>query len=329
MNFYKSNKTTVGEAILVPHTSNVSKGNVEKMDEAQEEQLLLLPVLSLNYFIKCLFDWNDIETYKTAQQASQDLLAYFDRDDTRRDAWKISLQSALDVLHPEFAHIKKYIEGDGAKMANSQLAKDIFEIDLKNLKPLHIVLEQKGDHDTTQDFEALLTEIRGEIRKGTKVSFKMLQELQGQIETALDHPVDSEEIPVAPVISQQQVVDLTKELEVITRRSNQSIDLIIKGVDTLDLIRKAAEQANLDQLWIDQINQATNTYIKELESLDVEEIQVLGEILDGERMISIGTVPVDSTDGYKKFEVCIVHERGFINKRTSDVIREAKVVNAY
>ena len=61
----------------------------------------------------------------------------------------------------------------------------------------------------------------------------------------------------------------------------------------------------------------------------VEEIKAVGEFINGETMVSIGTVPQDVAPHLEKFQVYKVHERGFRLRETGKVIREAKVTTIY
>lgn len=75
----------------------------------------------------------------------------------------------------------------------------------------------------------------------------------------------------------------------------------------VDLIRNAAIQAKLSEVWLEEIDKVIDNYLKELEKIGIKEVETSGVLLDGEVMQSIGTVPVEEANGLKnlKFTKCM------------------------
>lgn len=278
--------------------------------------------------IDLLHDWNDALNYQYFLITLRKFYDYFEEDSEQKEAWMKSINITIDKALSTFEHIEKYIKGAEILMQHDQLLKNIFAEDLANLKPLENIPEMMNEKESIDNFDALLDVIKKEINKGTKVSYKMLVELQDQLDLLQDKLKDSN-IESDDETSQKMKVDFSEEIERLKQREEQSIQLLIKAVDLLDLISNAAKQANLSETWIHQIEEATNNYLNELKGMGIEEIDVKGKLLDGNYMISIGTVPLESVEGYEKFEVYLVHERGFKNTHTDKIIREAKVINVY
>lgn len=133
----------------------------------------------------------------------------------------------------------------------------------------------------------------------------------------------------APIISQQQYTDLLAQIEQLQQLQKNSVTQIFKAIDMLDLIKMSAQQSNIGNEWVTQISQSIEHYLQSLRELDIEEIPVIGQLLDGKTMISIGTMPIHSIPNGQKYEVCFVQERGFRRISTGNVLREAKVINLY
>lgn len=127
-------------------------------------------------------------------------------------------------------------------------------------------------------------------------------------------PIKKLEIEIDPEVPQEDFQEL--------------IDLAIQAVDAMDLIYQSAIKTGLKE-WGAQIERVINDYLKLLESHGIEEVNVLGKYLNGESMLSIGTVPESFQIELQKFQVYAVHERGFRYKETGKLIREAKVITIY
>lgn len=291
----------------------------------------------LQQSLQKLFDWNDVLTYRQFHLVLHQFLSSLDFE--TKQQWSTSITQSLNRMKQYTEHIN-YVGKGVHNMENlDNPLKEVFESDLQSLQPLDMFAEVDVVRDT--NFSHLLTEIKAEIKNGTKVSYKMIQELQTQLdelhlaplnEIAADSQQASEHdiaLQTPAITSQQQLIDLTKEIEALKKNQKQSTLLMIQAIDMLDLIKNSAAQSNLDATWVEQIEQAIQKYLSELKAFDIQEIEALGQLLDGHYMISLGNIPQESAPGYEKFQVCIVHERGFIEASTGKIIREAKVISVY
>jgi hypothetical protein len=191
-----------------------------------------------------------------------------------------------------------------------------FKKQLLELKPLQ-VLDLESNLEVVQgDFQGLINEFKDEVKKGNRASFKLLQELLAKFEEFSDVAAPEDK----GALEQTDSKDEGKITELI--------NLTIQAVDSMDLIYQSAMKTDLKE-WGSQIEKVINDYLKLLESYGIEEIKVLGEFINGETMISIGTVPESFQEQLKKFQVYAVHERGFRYKETGKLIREAKVITIY
>lgn len=282
--------------------------------------------------IDVIFNWNDTLTYREFLNAIADFM--FGLDYETKKQWEYSIKQARLQMKQQVSYIEQFVNKGVQKMKETEtLMRDVFLEELHGLNPLEkFAASELVD---SPDFSGLLEAIRAEIKNGTKVSYKLIQQLQFQLEELQHKEIETVEIsqqeeqPHGAIISQQQLIDLTQEIETLKQRQKLSVSTVIKAIDMLDLIKNSAIQSKLESGWIVQIEQAIQSYLLELEKLDIQEIEALGKMLDGQYMISIGNVPKEAAPDYEKFEVCLVHERGFIEASTGKIIREAKVLSVY
>lgn len=109
---------------------------------------------------------------------------------------------------------------------------------------------------------------------------------------------------------------------------NELTNLAIQAVDAMDLIYQSALKTDFKE-WGGQIETVITEFLKLLESYGIEEIKVLGHLINEETMTSIGTIPESFQEELQKFQVYTVLERGFRHKDNGELIREAKVITIY
>ncbi|WP_078553890.1 nucleotide exchange factor GrpE [Bacillus alkalicellulosilyticus] len=228
--------------------------------------------------------------------------------------WAAELKvSHTNVIEVFLDYLQKRYRGD-------EMTEKLFTTirnQLLELKPITELQLKEESPQVTLDFEALFNEIKSEVKKGNRASFKLNQELQDKIEGLTE---------LAPKhVDHNQ----TKEtIEEITIHSKALIDILLKSIDSMDLIYQSALKSELLE-WASEIEKTIQSYLDELSAVGIEEIKVLGEFIDGEIMISIGTVPPETAPELEKFQVYSVHQRGFRFKETGKLIREAKVITIY
>lgn len=265
-----------------------------------------------------ILNWNDCIQLDEMISLLHKLSENFEEDSIEYLNWMESFKSVLLEMEGTLDYLLKQVKGE-VVMAEIDLIKYAFLDDIEKLEPLLTlpdVLNNLPD-SASLDYHAIVDVIVQEIKKGTKVSYKMIQELQDQIVTLTNEAG----------VEQTEVLD--EQLEEIEKRNSKAIELIIKAIDMVDLIRNAAIQAQLSEAWLDEIDKLIENYLGDLEIIGIKEVETSGILLDGEVMQSIGTVPVEDANGLKKFEIYKVHERGFLDVNNGRLLRSAKVISVY
>jgi molecular chaperone GrpE (heat shock protein) len=191
-----------------------------------------------------------------------------------------------------------------------------FTEEILDLKPIKISTTDGNELPDYVDVENLFNEIKNEVKKGNRLSFKLMQELQATIEG----------LTAQSVTSDKDLID--HALVEYENKVDSFLMFVVKAVDSMDIIYKSALKADLNE-WAVQIETVLADFLKQLETFGIEETEAEGKFFEGESMISIGTVPGEYAPHLKRFQVYSVHERGFRFKETGKLIREAKVTTIY
>lgn len=227
--------------------------------------------------------------------------------------WEAEMIKIVEQVNQQFS---LYSGGENG-MDTEQLYIKFFEKMLYDLKPIETIDDESPTSFVSQDdIVRQVNEIRDEVKKGNRLSFKLLQELQVMLEEFAHSSANNEKEDIKGVI---------------TENKNYMVgflNLAIKAIDSMDLIYHSAMKTSLKE-WGEQINKITDDFLMVLESFGIEEIKALGEYIDGNTMISIGNIPSDANPQLERFQVYAVNERGFRFKETGEVIREAKVITIY
>lgn len=112
------------------------------------------------------------------------------------------------------------------------------------------------------------------------------------------------------------------EIGLIRHYSAKPIDMI----DQFDYFIESLQQTMMPQQAFAQLTLLTEQLVMQLAHFNVYELDVLHKPLNGEYMMSIGTIPQVDAPDVAKHSVCKVFERGFYIKHTNVVLREAKVM---
>ena len=110
--------------------------------------------------------------------------------------------------------------------------------------------------------------------------------------------------------------------DTIRRYSYKPIEII----DQFDYFAESLRGTTIKAPVFDQLTLLITQLIAQLAHFKVYELPVLHKELDGEYMMSIGTLPRSLAPDVPQHHVCKVFERGFYIKETNDVLREAKVM---
>jgi molecular chaperone GrpE (heat shock protein) len=255
--------------------------------------LQLNSLFLINYFNQCC---NSIKTYFMNQEATED--------------WITPIRSIQEINREKLnVFIPQYEGGKSKVTLDSDFIKDIKEHILE--LPFITIIEEENSIKEFSYVENLISEIKDEVKKGNRVSFKLIEELKATIEALMSHSPNEKE-----------QIDL-----LVTQYKNKSDDflkLAIDALDMFDVILESAKKINLTD-WTNHIQEVINNFLKTLDSFGIEEIKTLGLIFDAKTMESIGTVPQEFAPNLKQYQVYSVHRRGFRLKESGKVIREAKV----
>ncbi|WP_010289007.1 nucleotide exchange factor GrpE [Kurthia massiliensis] len=112
------------------------------------------------------------------------------------------------------------------------------------------------------------------------------------------------------------------DIGLIRQYSAKPIELI----DQFDYFIESLHQTEMPQQAFAQLTLLTEQLVAQLAHFNVYELDVLHKPLNGEHMISIGTIPHTIAPHVAAQHVCKVFERGFYIKHTHVVLREAKVM---
>lgn len=198
--------------------------------------------------------------------------------------------------------------------ALTKALKEEIEQELQNLPQL--ITTDDEDHHVPESIEQLITKLKDDVKKGNRVTFKLLQELQHSLEqTQLDADSELEEV----------VEDVKENAK---KQMRELVQLLLEVFDLLDLVRSNALQKE-DDVWINEINHVVDKALMLLTDYGIEEIPVLGQPFDGKTMEGIGTVSQDDAEGLDKYDVYSVFQRGFRFTHNGKLIRRAKVITVY
>ncbi|KOY79898.1 nucleotide exchange factor GrpE [Lysinibacillus sp. FSL H8-0500] len=183
----------------------------------------------------------------------------------------------------------------------------------ENLSNLEEMVEKFEDFDVPEEqpLEVLIEQINTQVKKGTKVNMKMFEELRQFLDTRLDIQEDP---------------DMVATIEAFEQERASYIHVMIKGIDSMDLIHRAASLSEkVDKDWVAETDKIISEHLNNLAQLGIVEIPVKGKILDGAYMESIGVVTTDNQ--VPLYTVVDVLERCFMDQKTTKIVRIAKVIN--
>ncbi|MFJ5768905.1 nucleotide exchange factor GrpE [Psychrobacillus sp. NPDC093180] len=193
------------------------------------------------------------------------------------------------------------------------------EIQTQLLELSTIKLEEFSELKSTEnnlDIESIVSEIKGEVKKGNKVQFKLIEELKVTIEELSMN---------ASSTAKESIKDSLIEFE---QKTNKFMNLAISSLDSMDLIYQSVLSTDMKE-WAPQIEGIIKEFLVVLDSFGIEEIIAENTFFNGETMISIGTVPNTKAPELERYQVYLVKQRGFQFKDSGKLIREATVITIY
>ncbi|AQQ54164.1 nucleotide exchange factor GrpE [Planococcus lenghuensis] len=161
----------------------------------------------------------------------------------------------------------------------------------------------------------LQEQIKGDFKNSNRVTYKLMQEFQQQLEEFTQ-------------ISNEEQSDEIEKVKKEALEDHQKMMLVAIGIfDMLDLIYQSALKAN-EIRWSQEIEKAVTKTLSLLEMRGIIEIPVMKKLLDGKTMECIGTIPQHEVqEPLEKYQVFAVHQRGFMDRTTGRVLRKASVTS--
>lgn len=272
-------------------------------------------------YLNLLLTWNFLCLYIDYNQLFSKIQSYIlfkvhqDTDNLKK--WNKAILKMKENVEIEFDHILPVFEGGFRPVSmESNYIKD-FEDQIMELKPMEMSEDfEVADKDGFVDVEHLVNEIKDEVKKGNRLSFKLMQELQSTIEELSSSSSEEEK---------KLTGDAIKEYK---KKADHFMKIAIQAIDSMDLIHQSVLKTDLKE-WAIQIESVIQNFLQIMDSFGIEQLNVQDEFFDGETMISIGTVSPDYAPHLEKYQVYSVIERGFRLKESGKLIREAKVITIY
>ncbi|WP_042459997.1 nucleotide exchange factor GrpE [Neobacillus dielmonensis] len=272
-------------------------------------------MLYLQSFIDKSIKWNLLFFYHECMDAFhrfQNTLLDLETDDSfPKEKWKKELRNIEKQL---ILKVSDNIIG-GVDNLNINLSEEI-QREIDRLEPMAGFYYNPETNHLTEiqsSLRELQSQIQGDLKNNSRVTFKLIQELQTQLEEFSQNTNQPQEDLAADAVS-QSAKQLDK-LKLVT----------LEIFDMLDLVYQASKQIN-NPTWTKEIENAVQKVLTILANNGLAEIAVEGKLTNGEVMEVIGTVPKqDVPDEYQLYQVYAVHQRGFMDKSTGKVIRRAKV----
>lgn len=231
-----------------------------------------------------------------------------------KQVWKIEVEGLAELF---FAKYKAFINAEGGEVI---LGKDYLNEIEKELMQLPLIVteqEEQVEEESALDLEQLISDIKQDVKKGNRVTFKLLQELQTKLFEIEDETDEKQE-------------EERNKLERQTRKEIKDLTfLLLEVFDLIDLVRTTSLQQD-DEVWTAEITNVVDKGLDLLVRYGIEEIPALGKSFDGRIMEGIGTISMDDIQGeMEQYQVHSVFQRGFQYTHNQELIRRAKVITVY
>ncbi|SHG16209.1 nucleotide exchange factor GrpE [Ornithinibacillus halophilus] len=166
-------------------------------------------------------------------------------------------------------------------------------------------IPEKGEEQAAStNLEEIIGAIKDDVKKGNRATFKMIQELQAQLDSLMDEDEKEEGNTLDDVY----------------------IQTLLNTFDQLDQILQSVEKVDIDETWKESVQIAVNNALRLLSEMGIEEVPALHHMFDGKVMESIGAVPADSETEIEQYHVHTVAQRGFRYVDNQELIRKARVI---
>jgi hypothetical protein len=223
-------------------------------------------------------------------------------------------EKKIDQLNVNLKHqVVSLIKGGEIDLEKS--LQQEFMDELMSLPPLEQFYVSDGNEVELEG--ALLSLIEGlkeDVKKGNRANFKGIHELESKFEQFVEQvQADKQEV------IREAVQDMKEQ--------NSSVrNLVFDLFDQLDAVYQAVLHIGNNDI-TKQVEKVIDNSLRTLESYGYEEINVLGEFINGKTMISLGSVPRKQyAPELLQNQVYTVHQRGFKDKNTKEILRKATVI---
>ncbi|WP_456279023.1 nucleotide exchange factor GrpE [Bacillus sp. AK128] len=227
-------------------------------------------------------------------------------------------EKELDRMNQQLINkLALYFE-EGEKNLNETM-QEILEQEKESLQPLEEFYynPEAGQPNFLVNLQESLAElqeqIKGDFKNSNRITYKLMQDFQQQLEEFGQMSDEDQESKI-------------EEVKLESMKNIQQMKLVaIEIFDMLDLVYQATLKVN-ETKWSNEIEKAILKIMSLLEAHGIVEIPVLGQVVDGKTMDTIGTVSQhELSDSIEKYQVFAVHQRGFMDKSTGKVLRKASV----
>lgn len=224
--------------------------------------------------------------------------------------WVNEIEKLIEYLKHRVVSL---IKGGGIDLENTLQQEWIEE--LLSLTPLEQFYVSDGRTvEMNGDLHSLIEGLKEDVKKGNRANFKGIYELENKFEQLVEQvQADKHEIVHTAVQDMKEQHDKIR-------------NLVLELFDDLDAVYQAVSQLGNKNV-TKQVECVLDKALLTLDSYGFEEIKVMGELIDGKTMISLGNVPRNQyAPNLIKNQVYSVHQRGFRDKSTKEVLRKATVI---
>mgnify|MGYP005842455361 CR=1 FL=1 len=291
-----------------PDFPEYATNTITRYYQQNQEQIPHKPVIQINHItlinnvIRNTLKINLISSFLEFKEQMTEITAVF----AGHESWlnQVTLHSTKCLAQYEEVY-ELYEKGEEPMTTDyrDEIISDLLKLNKMPEFPL-----EKPD-DSLVEANNIMESIKEVVKKGNRVNFKLIQELQSKFEELIDQQPNQNEVHE----------DLSKENN---KKVNQLVHLVLDTFDQLDLIFAQTAKMN-DKEWEQQLGLVVEKALKMLSDYGIEEIPVSGELFNGEEMEAIGSVP--KQEDANSYHVFAVHQRGFRYKDDGQLIRRALV----
>lgn len=264
--------------------------------------------------IKLLFDRSNYVTCFQFAKCMQDIMTYLQKNDQVDGAtqWYNSFKQSMEKIQAMVPEIE-FLFSNAEQETFTESYGKMFGAELEHLQPLNTFIVTYGHEAHKEQYLELIQKLRGDV-----VSADDVANLQQMLKSISEETYE------------QIRWNTANEQQLLQQCFERTVDIYMNVLDVLDLMIMAVKQSEVHrEIWVPMLDAVCYMAMEKIESYHLQQIDVENMLLDGKYMMSIGTVPQQQVPHLEKFAVYQQMQRGFINRTTGQVIREAKVITVY